>query len=204
MQPADLHILPPSFRRAFTLLELLFVVSIIVILCCLALPHFLEQRRPRHSPGGRVRADLRSLATGVESYFVDNNVYPAWSADPAINYNGQIPNWNIRDPLPTFITKPHGSGVFTLTTPIAYVTSFFTDPFCPTKRATFCYWTPDDDTVGWILWSPGPDLDYDLTMRNIAAAYDPATTVPNDHLIERTYDPTNGTTSNGDVYRIKE
>src|SRR4026208_482521 len=59
---------------AFTLIELLIVVAIIAILAAIAVPNFLEaQVRAKVS---RVKADMRSLATGIETYAVDANKYP--------------------------------------------------------------------------------------------------------------------------------
>lgn len=93
----------PMNRRAFTLIELLIVVAIIAILAAIAVPNFLEaQTRAKVS---RVRADLRTVATGLEIYFVDWNRYP--------------PNDGVYNVLP-----------LQLSTPIAYLTNVgFTDPF---------------------------------------------------------------------------
>lgn len=93
----------PERRRAFTLIELLIVVAIIAILAAIAVPNFLEvQTRAKVS---RAKADMRTVATALEAYAVDYNVYP-------LN-DGQ---YNV---LPVSIT-----------TPVAYVTnSRLVDPF---------------------------------------------------------------------------
>jgi prepilin-type N-terminal cleavage/methylation domain-containing protein len=67
-----------SFQRTplkgFTLIELLIVVAIIAILAAIAVPNFLEAQT--RSKVSRARADIRSVATALESYQVDNNRYP--------------------------------------------------------------------------------------------------------------------------------
>ena len=70
---------PPQGRRffpapAFTLIELLIVVAIIAILAAIAVPNFLEASI--RSKTSRAKADMRSIATALESYIVDYNEYP--------------------------------------------------------------------------------------------------------------------------------
>ena len=61
-------------RQGFTLIELLIVVAIIAILAAIAVPNFLEaQTRAKVS---RVKADVRSLTTALELYYIDSNEYP--------------------------------------------------------------------------------------------------------------------------------
>src|SRR5512135_1472624 len=95
-------------RRAFTLIELLIVVAIIAILAAIAVPNFLEaQTRAKVS---RVRADLRTVATALEAYAVDNAKFP--------------PNDGVYNVLPKQIS-----------TPVAYLSSgLLVDPFTDKER----------------------------------------------------------------------
>jgi prepilin-type N-terminal cleavage/methylation domain-containing protein len=202
-------------RHAFTLIELLIVVAIIAILAAIAVPNFLEAQV--RSKVSRAVSDMRSTVTALESYAVDyNNAYP-----PAADYG--------RDPSP--VGPCFHSRVPTyLTTPIAYLSSLTIDPFV-TQDSTFsniCY--PEGTNVGkrysyyslsrwnvpsrtpavqpyqihaagsdawggleawvgkWLLYSYGPDKRWSHGAR--------ATLLP--------YDPTNGTTSLGNIIRCQK
>jgi prepilin-type N-terminal cleavage/methylation domain-containing protein len=180
--------LRPIRRPAFTLIELLVVVAIIAILAGIALPNLLEaQTRAKVS---RVKADLRTIATALESYAVDWNSYPG-------DGNG-----------------PPYRGLVAMTTPVAYMTSIFNDIFNtglvdgrtgmrsdddPNEDRTYELGTGNPGGPGvhfparvWALAAYGPDRDDDT---HIIGAY-PFTemAIP--------YDPTNGTISSGDVYRL--
>jgi type II secretory pathway pseudopilin PulG len=173
----------------------------VAIMAAIAVPNFLEAQV--RSKVSRVRADMRSMATAIESYYIDTNAYPAWSNDPSRNAFGELAK---TDPSlasePTFMMKKSISDpLMTLTTPVMYITGYMRDPFTKAKGATFSYWATKN---GWILWSPGPDGKYSLSLENIAKAYDPAAQNPSPALIGMTFDPTNGTTSMGDIWRIKQ
>ncbi|MCX7046658.1 MAG: prepilin-type N-terminal cleavage/methylation domain-containing protein [Candidatus Sumerlaeota bacterium] len=90
-------------HRGFTLIELLIVIAIIAILALIAIPNFLEAQT--RSKVARAQADMRSIATALEAYYVDMNSYP------------------LTDPI--FAAIPNS-----LSTPVSYITSGkLIDPF---------------------------------------------------------------------------
>lgn len=199
--------------RAFTLIELLIVVAIIAILAAIAVPNLLEaQVRAKVS---RVASDLRTLATAIESYRTDNNGYPVYAAITA-----HTPGAPIEDPAAStgmdyfeYLARRPG---LCLTTPIAYAASIPPDPFATRyagtgpepvvfdyayKNARFnaaLFVGPPEPWLGpggiqfiqdwgeWRLVSAGPDLDR-----------------TDDVKVNRIYDPTNGTVSDGDIVRTQ-
>jgi len=62
----------------FTLIELLVVIIIIGILAAIAIPVFLNQRKK--AVDASIKSDLRTAATALETYFTDNQAYPATGA----------------------------------------------------------------------------------------------------------------------------
>jgi len=160
-------------RRAFTLIELLIVVGIIAILALIALPNMLDaQVRTKVT---RARADMRTQATALELYRVDENHYPPQENDDATPVR--------------------------MTTPVAYLTSLPRDPFRINRQddrdrryrydnvranveANLPQWPPNDIRRygDWRFVSPGPQMQSDPW-------------IP--------YDPTNGTVSIGSVLRTQ-
>jgi len=154
----------------------------------------------------RAKADMRSMATGLEAYYIDNNSYPAsvpgthplsFNKAPATR---EMPSFR----LGVKTKSPDGREMavpMTVTTPLTYITRYFKDPFqlSPTDpQPTFAYY---GDRNGWILISPGPDGDYDI---NPAKDYSSDIRQPTLQLLLKAYDPSNGTVSGGDVFRVKQ
>jgi RNA polymerase sigma factor (sigma-70 family) len=139
----------------------------------------------------RTKADMRSLATGIESYFVDNNAYPASDAARSIRKPAAG-----ESALPSFQS-------YCITTPIAYLARFMPDSFS-SEGQPFVYRSVENKgrptESGWILVSPGPDGRFDVDPNS----YDPAKPQPQPWLVELSYDPTNGTVSKGDIWRVKQ
>ena len=88
--------------------------------------------------------------------------------------------------------------MMSLTTPVAYLTRYLIDPFAQGQVA-FSYYSTKN---GWILVSPGPDKDYDIVPQQDYQDNFSMGAIP-PGILEKTYDPTNGTISNGDIYRNK-
>jgi len=192
-------------RRAFTLIELLIVVAIIAILAAIALPNFLEaQTRAKVS---RSMADMRSIASALEAYFVDYNAYPRGGpnkTDPLFAQGNYTPLTRRMTPI---------------TTPVAYISTLPKDAFPATRGSmgleswqidTYDYydWISDQEEDGaglgeppqgvnstrksmWRLAGAGPDLFQAFGI--VRGRTDEPDGVD--------YDPTNGTMSWGDIIR---
>lgn len=62
-------------RQGFTLIELLIVIVIVGILAVLIIPSLISG--PARARDSERKADLRTIKASLESYYNDNNAYPA-------------------------------------------------------------------------------------------------------------------------------
>jgi type II secretion system protein G len=110
-----------NIRKGFTLIELLIVVAIIAILAAIAVPNFLEAQT--RSKVSRAKSDMRSVATALESYFVDNNQYPYKRGPLAAGLT------NIGSIVGSWVPQDLVNDKSSITSPIAYMTSVPSDVF---------------------------------------------------------------------------
>lgn len=154
---------------------------------------------------GDVYSDMRTLATALYGYAVDNGPQP-----PPLETHGPYPPFGTgagginasaepNDPsrrISTFAVRP-GGGTH-LTTPIAYIVEIQRDRFSRGGKAYYGYYT----TGAWyILQSMGPDGVYDLTdLSQLPTEPDGPPDLGRMRLL--VYDPSNGTWSRGDILTV--
>jgi prepilin-type N-terminal cleavage/methylation domain-containing protein len=204
----------------FTLIELLIVVAIIAILAAIAIPNFLAaQTRAKVS---RAKGEIKTLATALESYYVDNTSYPN---DYDTIADGP---WYIPDAVTTPIayigkSQGHVNDIFRLN-------KYGNTQWAVERYRRYRYVNYDEDVNGfwgaygmtageddarrgrwnygkWRITSAGPD--------GVAGPY--YTTTAGDYWVGKgipaaweyrgnvgLYDPTNGTMSWGDIVRSQK
>ncbi|MCX7626717.1 MAG: prepilin-type N-terminal cleavage/methylation domain-containing protein [Candidatus Sumerlaeaceae bacterium] len=214
-------------RKAFTLIELLIVVAIIAILAAIAVPNFLEAQT--RSKVARAKADMRSLATAIESYTVDNNKPPTvivlGKTSSSSNPFGDYSIVNTASTAANCVSARFKR----LTTPVAYITSVFVDPFRPqgygvnpagqlnVEYDTYDYFEAYDFTPGTGSYDQttpnwrGAGITSGANWRVVSAGPDRVNffgggyagqfPMP-DRSFGLDYDPTNGTVSRGDIVRV--
>ena len=205
-------------KSGFTLIELLIVIAIIAILALIAIPNFLEAQT--RSKITKVMADSRTIAIGLEAYYVDWNAYPILRG----YLNAGHTQWNRGG-----IMLAHD-----LTTPVAYLTNVrFLDPFNHSAynaigdledkpafqySATITYanilFYNNNQAKHWSQWlvvSFGPDYKKGPNpvtgAESLIGTYctvetDGTDADPTDSKFRTwRYDPSNGTISTGDILR---
>ncbi len=186
--------------KGFTLIELLIVIAIILILIAIALPNFLEAQI--RAKVARAKGEIRGLATAMNTYFLDFNIYPCETE---------------ADMYATRWTTRYNRGHLWLTSPIKYISSVPADPFASMAHVDTQNYggsriqtyetggiepSPLNHPMGkkcntcmltWAMWSKGPSAE--LEGGQVVSGDDA-------HIGGRdirNYSPTNGTTSRGPI-----
>jgi prepilin-type N-terminal cleavage/methylation domain-containing protein len=193
---------PRRGRGGFTLIELLIVIAIILILIAIALPNFLEAQM--RAKVVRVKADLRTIHTAMETYLQDWNVYPPDSEDE-------------------FDFANHGLGQ--LTTPLTYLKELPFDIFVGGSGRRVADGTPVFFEMGstgpkpsqvmggakairgvnaFALYSHGPNVidDFNHEQDWPWGGASPQCSYGGGVIITTSFTPTNGTKSMGNVHEF--
>ncbi len=205
------------FKSGFTLIELLIVVAIIGILAAIAIPNFLSAQT-RAKVASQV-SNLRTISMGLEQYYVDENQYPPWYMlfDPAPGEpaNARFPYVYITTPIAYISSNDALVDQFNSSKDPKFAKRYQWYRMAGSK-GTSCVAYPNigcapDDFVGrsqiicncgpykgiaswgnaYGLWGTGP------TGRSLGAGF--CTGHPLDDV---PYDPSNGTVSNGHIWRF--
>ncbi len=96
-------------ERGFTLIELLVVIAIIGILAAIAIPNLLNALQ--RAKQKRTMADIRTLATAVETYNADNSSYPAAACPSTVpKADKTLTSGSFTLLRPTYIQPPFTDG----------------------------------------------------------------------------------------------
>jgi hypothetical protein len=134
-------------------------------------------------PWGGAEYPHRAISTAIEAYHLDWSALPPWTT---YQYRG-------REVVPTFAGAA-------LTTPISYLTRMPVDVFSVDEM----HWTAYASAAAggqtlWLIWSAGPDGDYDFPYEEALGAASPEA----EALAHQwSYHATNGTISSGDLITV--
>ncbi|RJP32627.1 MAG: prepilin-type N-terminal cleavage/methylation domain-containing protein [Candidatus Omnitrophota bacterium] len=202
--------------KGFTLIELLIVVAIIGILAAIAVPNFLNAQV--RAKVARAESEIRSLQNSLESFFIDNNSYPPMDTD-RIRMRRQYRDVSAAGDAVINIAHiaigTTGDRRIYLTTPVAYISSVPYDPFRGDGNE-YGYGYGSNGQSYYIMTSWGPDgqngnggsatqggLDpREYTGARLSDLRRAGVRKSNFTLGELMYNPSNGTSSTGDILRV--
>jgi len=184
-----------SGKSGFTMVELLLVVAMISVLAAIAYPNYLESQIK--SKVAQAKSGLKNLGVAMEAYYVDNDGYPVEYLTNG--YSEATRNARI-----------YGQ----LTSPVAYLTNIPRDPLRATVADGTSYLNnPYFSYYNW-SWRVGHqinlvnDYSWDPWYKGLTSvamiSYGPSGRAASgtNGFGFGTYDPTNGITSPGYLYRL--
>ena len=175
----------------FTLIELLIVVAIIGILAAVAVPNFLNAQV--RSKVTRTQADHRALATAMETYRLDHNMYPPTPDTAAYLRYARLAK--LTSPVPYMNTVPIDPFLSKVVAEVLERAYPFWDPAtADASKPNGLQWSRLPDEANrrgrWVLHGAGPDQDYE-----------PDTAMGGNGYIV-VYEVSNGVNSDGDIDRF--
>lgn len=150
---------------------------------------------PHRAMLARAKNDMRNMATAIEAYHQDHGSFPVQVPLPTFARDDKE-RQELKG-LELFTAEPGGQHMHDLTTPVAYLPAIPVDVYSPSKHLPYSYFT---DGQSWLLYSAGPDGRFDLVP---VQDFDSVTTQPSERIVSKSHDPTNGTLSAGDVWRVR-
>jgi hypothetical protein len=171
-------------KKAF----LLLLISALIVLSpiLINLPYILSHIGIHRNYEAQAISDIHSFKHALKNFQIDMNAYPKESPTGYIS--------DARLLVGTSINQK----TITLTTPVAYISSYPFDPFFRSnKNIPYRYYS---DSLTWfIIASNGPDQDIDVTSEFVHS-------ITNVHgikkITEKRFDPSNGAKSDGDIFFI--
>jgi type II secretory pathway pseudopilin PulG len=192
-------------RSGFTLIEALVVSAGLAALAAIAGQNSLESEV--RAKVARVRSDTLSLANALEGYAVDHGNYP-------YQHDGSTGSCGLQ------LRSPY-QALSTLTSPVAYTASISKDPFTPEDPedsdwtgGSYHYWVkytrvpwsycmgwdvpPNDVAWRWLVGDENALAEWTLVSYGPDRELNWVSDVPS----SLRYDPSNGTVSVGDIFRV--
>ena len=162
------------------------VIGIIVVFYVIAFKMNYNAPRP-----AQAESEMRNIATALETYYIDNNAYPL-----AMDEDGKLV------PIEYIDGGEVSSGYVSwlLTTPVGHLEEIPYDIFNKEKKK---YRYATNGVSCCILASNGVNENPDMDISKYAGeAYCDLSIAYDKYMRDYTYNPTNGTTSSGDIWRV--